>query len=184
VQTLNVSTNRSEVCRESQQTKYSQRESNSRQNETNFGEKRASLVDDFKGKNLNPNRLGATDYRFNRSTNLPKPQGAENELKHEVRKSESLKVCQKVISTSKSMNGNSQKISFACRSNLTPQELDGLKSLQKQVSNKELTICESDKSSRLYVSSRQQYLESGYDHCKTDLEIFYSCNHIISQIKH
>ena len=109
-----------------------------------FEEKRSQLVYDFKGKNLNPNRMKATDYRFNRSTFLPRPQTAENELKHEIRKSESLKVFQKVVAKNPSKKPNASKIPYACRSNLTQNEQNGLKSLQKRVASGEIVICESD----------------------------------------
>ena len=103
-----VSTNQSRVFHAT-----TERQSNARGKEpllnidqfkANFEEKRAQLVYDFQSKNLNPNRLKATDYRFNKSTHLPKPQDADSELKHEIRKSESLKTFNKV------MNGNLAKM--------------------------------------------------------------------------
>ena len=56
-------------------------------------------------------------------------------------------------------------------SNLTPNKLKGLKSLQSRVSKGEIIICESDKSSKLCVLSRPQYIASGNVHFSKDLEI-------------
>ena len=47
----------------------------------------------------------------------------------------------------------------------------GLKSLKRRIAAKELVICETDKSSKLAVLSRKQYLDSGSAHCRKDLEV-------------
>ena len=144
---------------------------NSLHNGVSWEEKRSQLVYDFETKNLNPNRLKATDYRFNKTTNLPKPQSTDLELKHELRKAESIKLFDKVTSSKHPNPKNSFKTPFACKSNLTPNELAGLKSLQNRIASNELVVCESDKSSKLCVLSRAQYLASGMQHCNKDLEI-------------
>ena len=54
---------------------------------------------------------------------------------------------------------------------MSRNEQNGLKSLQKRVASGEIIICESDKSSKLCVLSREQYLSSGQQHCSKDLEI-------------
>ena len=114
---------------------------------------------------LNPNRLRATDYKFNRTVSLPKPQQADIELKHEIRKSESIKAFEKIVSKpTGTKNTKRIKTPLACQSNLTPDELKGLKSLQNRVARGELVICESDKSSKLCVLSRDQYIASGNKH--------------------
>ena len=64
--------------------------------EIDWEQKRNQLVYDFEDKTLNPSKLKATDYRFNRSTTLPKPQQAELEMCHELRKTEALRVFDKV----------------------------------------------------------------------------------------
>ena len=133
-----------------------------------WAERRSQLVFDFCEGSVDPGRLRATDYKFNRSTNLPKPSSAELEAKHELRKMESLKIFNKAVSTNSKSSSNTP---LPCRSNLSPGELRGLKSLQKRVASGEIVICESDKSARLCVLSRNQYIESGNAHCKKDLEI-------------
>ena len=133
-----------------------------------FEEKRAEMVYDLEGKTLNPNRLRASNYRFNRAINLPKPQQAETEVKHEIRKVEATKAFDKLMANSTSKNSG---FSLANKSNLSPEELDGLKSLQRRIANKEIVVCESDKSSKLCVLSQKQYIESGKQHCLKDIEI-------------
>ena len=58
-------------------------------------------------------------------------------------------------------------------SNLTIDELDGLKSLRKRIQNGELVVCQTDKSKRLRfaVLSKSQYLEAGLVQKAKDLEI-------------
>ena len=133
--------------------------------------KRGQLVYDFMDCNLNPNRLRATDYRFNRSSNLPKPQEAGLEIKHELRKSESIKVFDKLFPNPAGDSSKANHLNFANKSNLSPNELKGLKSLQKRVASGEIIICETDKSSRLCVLTKDQYISSGLQHCNKDLEI-------------
>ena len=55
--------------------------------------------------------------------------------------------------------------------NLTKSEQRGLKSLKKRILNGDLCVAQSDKSSRLCVLSRKQYLESGASHTIKDKEI-------------
>ena len=134
---------------------------------TRWEEKRAQLVYDFTEGSLDPGRLKATDYKFNKSTNLPKPSSADVEAKHDLRKKESLAIFDKVVSNPSSKS----KTPYACKSNLTPSELRGLKSLQKRVADGSIVVCESDKSVRVCVMSREQYLAAGFEHCKKDLEV-------------
>jgi hypothetical protein len=56
-------------------------------------------------------------------------------------------------------------------SNLTDQERRGLKSLQKRVADGSLVICETDKSSRFAVMSREEYIEAGKKHVDKDMEV-------------
>ena len=99
---------------------------------------------------------------------MPKPSSAEFEAKHELRRSESLKVFSKTV---KAKPNSKSASSYACKPNLTESESKGLKSLQSSVSNGSLVICETDKSSKLCVLSRDQYIKSGLQHCQSDLEI-------------
>ena len=55
--------------------------------------------------------------------------------------------------------------------NLTAGERRGLKDLQKRVKDGEIIICQTDKSGRLAVLSRSQYIESGNKHLKDTTEV-------------
>ena len=131
-------------------------------------EKRSQLVYDFTEGSLDPKRLKATDYRFNKSITLPRPSSPAVEAKHELRKSESLLVFDKLVSTK---HNSKSKTPFACKSNLSPSELRCLKSLQKRVADGSIVICESDKSAKLCVLSKEQYIAAGLKHCKNDFEV-------------
>ena len=133
-----------------------------------WAERKSQLVYDFSEGVLDPTKLRATNYKFNRSSNLPKPSSATVEAKHELRKSESLQIFDKTVS----INPKSKsKVPFACKSNLNSNELKGLKSLQKKVAAGDLVVCESDKSAKLCVLTKEQYLAAGFEHCKDDLEV-------------
>ena len=61
--------------------------------------------------------------------------------------------------------------SVSLNSNLTIDEVEGLKSLRKKISDGSLIVCETDKSKRFAIMTRQQYLEAGFVHTKNDIEI-------------
>ena len=56
-------------------------------------------------------------------------------------------------------------------SNLTDQERRGLTSLQWRVADGSLVICETFKSSRFAVMSREEYIEAGKKHVDKDMEV-------------
>ena len=57
------------------------------------------------------------------------------------------------------------------RGNLTEEEKDGLQKLQKRIKNKEIVILKTDKSSKLCVVSREEYIRMGEEHTRKDEEI-------------
>ena len=57
------------------------------------------------------------------------------------------------------------------KSNLTEDERSGLKSLQKRISNRELIIMKTDKSTKFAVTTEQEYLKMGQEHTSKDREI-------------
>ena len=52
--------------------------------------------------------------------------------------------------------------------NLTAGGKKGLRSLKKRVASGEVVICQTDKSGRFCVLTRDQYLEAGLEHTKKD----------------
>ena len=57
------------------------------------------------------------------------------------------------------------------KDNLTAGEMRGLKSLKKRVADGELIVCQTDKSGRFCVLTREQYLEAGQEHAGKDRKI-------------
>ena len=60
------------------------------------------------------------------------------------------------------------------KSNLTPSQARGLKSLRKRVKEGELVVIPTDKSGNLAVLSRSTYLKAGLSHTKNDKEVTWS----------
>ena len=57
------------------------------------------------------------------------------------------------------------------KDNLSSGEKRGLKSLKKRVAEGKLIVCQTDKSGRFCVLTREQYLEAGLEHTKKDKKI-------------
>ena len=55
--------------------------------------------------------------------------------------------------------------------NLSKEEIIGLKSLKKRIAAGEIIVCETDKSKRFCILTPKQYFESGLKHTKNDIEI-------------
>ena len=116
-----------------------------------------------------------TDYTLNKRITLPKPLKVDQELECEIRRRDFMNAfSQYTKTTCKKVNtkdSNSKKDSATNCINLTKAEQRGLRSLKKRIQNGDLCVAQSDKSSRLCVLSRKQYLESGASHTKKDKEI-------------
>ena len=132
----------------------------------NWESKKSQLVYNFEDSSVDVTKLKACNYKYVRSTVLPGAQDSKSELGHELRKQESLKVFQDLTDRS-----GKKYFPTACKSNLSPKEQEGLKSLKDRISKGELVVCQSDKSNKLCVLSRQQYIDAGLSHCKKDLEV-------------
>ena len=82
----------------------------------------------FQDRTLNPARLRAYD-EYNRQTILSNAERAEVEMRHEIRKQESLKVFNDVISK----KPNRKYLPAAAQSNLSALKLEGLASLNVEL---------------------------------------------------
>jgi len=78
--------------------------------------------------------------------------------------------CSNLDSRSPKVSKKSKPDTFH-ESNLSAKELIGLKSLKKRVSKGDIVVTQIDKLKRFSVLTRQQYIESGMQHTKRDLEI-------------
>ena len=57
------------------------------------------------------------------------------------------------------------------KSNLTDEENEGLKSLQKRIAKGDLIVMKTDKSGKFAITTQEKYLEMGQDHVKSDKKI-------------
>ena len=87
---------------------------------------------------MDPSKLRATDYKYNRYLTLPRSSDAQTEALHEIRKKELLGVFDSV--------SDPEMTKKEPESNLSLAERRGLKSLQKRVAAGEIIITETDKS--------------------------------------
>ena len=121
----------------------------------------------FKTKTLSLGNLQAPAYKYNKEIFLPDVQSPDKEISHQIRKSEMRKVFSKV-----SQCNSKYSQSFAnSQSNLTQNELKGLKSLKNRVKSGEIVVATTDKSKRFAILSKKQYIDAGNCHTKNDIEI-------------
>ena len=83
-------------------------------------------------KRLDLGNLKATAYKHNKEIFLPKNVKPDLELAHETHRCELSRVFNRVVSNSKP-GSNGPKAPMGSESNLTPEQLAGLKSLKKRV---------------------------------------------------
>ena len=57
------------------------------------------------------------------------------------------------------------------KGNLSEEEKDGLRSLQKRLREKEIIILKTDKSGKMCVTTREEYVKMGEEHTKKDERI-------------
>ena len=132
--------------------------------EAEWQERKSELVYDFEEKDLNFGRQKATEMKHNKRVTLPKSSDAQVEALIEVRRKRALQLydmCRKKLGEGAEKG----------KDNLTMGERRGLKSLKKRVDEGEVVICQTDKSGRFCVLTREQYLEAGMVHVKNDRKI-------------
>ena len=127
---------------------------------------KSRLPYDFEDKSLDFGRCKATDWKLNKRITLPKSGSPKFEAYLEVRRAEASKIfdeCMRLL-------GHEEKDGDMIE-NLSESERSDLKSLKKKVNNGNLLVCQTDKSGRFAILTRQQYLDAGYEHTKKDVEI-------------
>ena len=120
-------------------------------------ERKAELVYDFEERDLDFARQKATSMKGNKRINLPKASDIQMKALIEVRRKRASKLYELCV----------KKLGEGCergQDNLTPGERRGLKSLKKRVNEGEIIVCQTDKSGRFCVLTRDQYLEAGQAH--------------------
>ena len=126
--------------------------------------RKSELVYDFEQKDLDFARQKATNMKGNKRITLPKASDIQMEALIEVRRKRASKLYDMCV----------KKLGEGCergQDNLTPGERRGLKSLKKRVTDGEIIVCQTDKSGRFCVLTRDQYLEAGQAHVVNDRKI-------------
>ena len=129
--------------------------------EAEWQERKSELVYDFEDKDMNFGRQKATEMKNNKRIRLPKSNSTEVEALIEVRRKRAAQLYTLCI---KKLGEGAEK----GKDNLTLGEKKGLKSLKKRIDEGEITICQTDKSGRFCVLTREQYMEAGMEHVKND----------------
>ena len=106
----------------------------------------------------------ATDLKECARVTLPRPLSPDEESKLEVRKRIQKETFEKFRRENTNKRGEQ-------KSNLTPEEKVGLKSLQKRIKSEEIIVLKTDKSGRFIVTTPEKYVEMGREHTKKDTEI-------------
>ena len=118
------------------------------------------------------NKRKATDYKLNRSINLPRPMNGDDEYQCEIKKREYWKMFEKY----KNIRGitpkkNGKESSKVDPINISPDEKTAMREIKGRIKSGEVCITSTDKSSRFALLSRQQYLEAGAVHTNKDQKI-------------
>ena len=158
-------------------------------NDKLWEENTGSMLYNLKSKSLNFGNLKATQYKYNKSIYMPKPEADDVELSHQLRKTEMLRIFNRAIGSKKGnpKSKNVAKDVTKCQgqpntsprynknsnseSNLSRDELIGLKNLKARISNKEFVIVDTDKTKKFAALTPEQYVESGLQHTSKDIQI-------------
>jgi hypothetical protein len=132
--------------------------------EAEWQERKCQLAYDFEEKELDFGRLRATEMKNNKRVTLPKASSIQVEALMEVRRKRAAQLYDLCV---RKLGEGSEK----GKDNLSMGERRGLKSLKKRVAEGELIICQTDKSGRFCVLTRDQYLEAGRVHVDKDKKI-------------
>ena len=95
---------------------------------------------------------------------LPKPLSVQREAEIETRRGIHEKIYQRYRRDKCNKRGEQE-------SNMTWEEKSGLKSLMKRISKGELLVMKTDKSGRMSVTTRENYVEMGRVHVGEDKEV-------------
>ena len=115
-------------------------------------------------KTVNLNNRRVTDLKENPKVYLPKPLKPVEEAQLAVRKEKYLEVFQKYVEANCNKKGE-QKL------NLSFGQRRGLEKLLKRIQEKEIIVLMTDKTGKLAVISREEYLRMGEVHTSKDIEI-------------
>ena len=109
-------------------------------------------------------RRRVTDLKECSRVTLPRQLNIENEALIEMRRGTNGQIYEKYRKEECNQKGE-------VKGNLTEDEKDGLKSLQRRMKSQEIIILKTDKSGKLCVTNREEYLRMGKDHTEKDIEV-------------
>ena len=114
---------------------------------------------------MNFARSKPTEWTGNKRIHLPKSGSSSLEAYLEVRRKSASRIYDQCLAL---LGEGDDRKGYE---NLSSEEKIGLKSLQKRVSSGELVICQTDKSGKFAVLTREQYITAGSVHTSKDLEV-------------
>ena len=115
-------------------------------------------------KQLSMGRRRATDCVGNAMVHLPKAMGIREESEVLIRAD----TYKEAFTNYKAKECNKKGDQ---RTNLSPEQARGLKSLQKRIADGEIICCQTDKTGRFSIVSMESYINMGKAHTKDDKEI-------------
>ena len=124
-------------------------------------EARTRQIYDARERRFNDQKRRVTDLSECARVTLPKPMGIKNESLMEMRRGTNETIYNKFREEVCNKKGD-------VKGNLTEEEKDGLKSLQKRMREKDIIILKTDKSGKLCVTTREEYRKMGEEHTGKD----------------
>ena len=137
-----------------------------REEEEEMRDAQARQVFDPEKNSYDERKFRVTDMSECTRITLPKPLRVKREAEIEMRRDVHGRVSRSYRRDNCDTDGNQE-------SNLTEQERRGLRSLGKRKSKGEIIIIQTDKSSKLCIMTREDYLKLGEDHVGKDENINY-----------
>ena len=105
-----------------------------------------------------------TDLKECARITLPKPMDTNNEAMVEIRRGTNNKIYEQYTEEVCNKKGE-------VKGNLSEEEKDGFRRLQKRIKENEVVILKTDKSGKMCLVTRDEYMKMGLEHTKKDAEI-------------
>ena len=128
-----------------------------KEEETDIQDARTRQVYNPEEKSYDERKMRVTDMEECTRVNLPKPLKVKREAEIEMRREMHKKISEEYRKEKCDDRDNQED-------NLTPQERRGLRSLEKRKTDGEIIIAMTDKSTKLCIMKREDYLKLGEDH--------------------
>ena len=119
---------------------------------------------DPKNRIYDDRKRRATDLKECARITLPRPLATHHEASIEMRRGTSERIYEDYRQEECNKKGE-------VRGNLTEDEKDGLKRLQKRIKENEIVIVKTDKSGKLCLITREEYEKMGAEHTRKDMKI-------------